>query len=55
MQGDESTCAPEEIVTGGKSKQVYTFQPRIYVSLLSARKSGWSSKNGMLFVLSLWV
>lgn len=55
MQGNEITCAPEEIVTGRKSKQVHTFQPRTYVSLFSARKSGWSSKNGMLFLLPLWV
>lgn len=55
MQGDETACAPEEIVTGRQTKKVYTFQPRASESLLSARKNGWSSKSGMLFLLPLWV
>lgn len=38
MQGDETACAPEEIVTGRKTNQVYTFQPRTSVSLLSVER-----------------
>lgn len=38
MQGDETACAPKEIVTDRKTKQVYTFQLRTCVSLLSIEK-----------------
>lgn len=65
MLGGDTTCAPEKIVTGRKTKQFYNFQPRAPVSLLfqprapvsllSARKTGWSSRSGMLFLLPLWV